>query len=174
MKIFLIALLVIVSPLAFASRVPPAYQNTALKFGIPANVLYSVALVESGYTWQGQYHPWPWTLNVEGMAYRFSYYSDALEKLNQSISEGRRVDVGLMQINSYWHRDKYESPENLLNPFFNLEQGARILKQQKKEHESWWDAVGRYHAPGKDEKSQNRAKRYRIKVKSIHDSLEDR
>ncbi len=60
---------------------PPAYQLIALPAGVPSEVLYSVALQESGTRLRGQIVPWPWTLNVAGAGYRFATRNDACRAL---------------------------------------------------------------------------------------------
>ena len=80
---------------------PPAYQLIALPAGVPSEVLYSVALQESGTRLRGQIVPWPWTLNVAGAGYRFATRSDACRALMIALQTAgpNRVDVGLGQTN---------------------------------------------------------------------------
>src|SRR5690606_11626175 len=52
---------------AQARELPPtAYQQIARQAGIPAEILYAIALQESALLLRGQLRPWPWTLNVAG------------------------------------------------------------------------------------------------------------
>jgi hypothetical protein len=47
---------------AQAHEAPPAaYQQIAWHAGIPAEVLYAIALQESALHLRGQLRPWPWT-----------------------------------------------------------------------------------------------------------------
>ena len=69
----LVGCLLLSTPFAYAAEIPPpAYQLIALPAGVPSEVLYSVALQESGTRLRGQLVPWPWTLNVAGAGYRFA------------------------------------------------------------------------------------------------------
>ena len=150
--------------------IPQEYTRVAARYSVPASILYAVALAESGYTKAGIYNPWPWTLNIEGRAKRFEQADEALTSLLRSIRAGKHVDIGIMQVNSRWHHHRVNSLGELLNPYINLTKGAEILKEQRKRSKSWWEAVGRYHAPGNDAKSLRRAARYRNRVKVIYDT----
>ncbi len=153
-----------------AKAIPEEYVRVAARYKVPASILYAIALAESGYTKAGIYNPWPWTLNVEGCAKRFEQADEALSSLLRSIREGKHVDIGIMQVNSRWHHHRVNSISELLNPYVNLNKGAEILKEQRKRSNSWWEAVGRYHAPGNDTTSLTRAERYRNRVKAIYDT----
>jgi len=78
---------------------PPAYQLIALPAGVPSEVLYSIALQESGTRLRGRLVPWPWTLNVAGNGYRFANRSDACGALLHALrtAGSHRVDVGWAQ-----------------------------------------------------------------------------
>ena len=57
--------LVLMGALAQAAEIPPpAYQLIAVPHGVPSEVLYSVALQESGTRIRGHLVPWPWTLRL--------------------------------------------------------------------------------------------------------------
>lgn len=85
------AAILIGTPLANGAEVPPpAYQLIALPAGVPSEVLYSVALQESGTRLRGQLVPWPWTLNVAGAGYRFATRSDACKALMIADEPGKR------------------------------------------------------------------------------------
>ena len=92
--------------------------------------------------------------------------------LVNALSEaGKHMDIGIMQINSYWHGHRVESLPYLFDPLVNLHIGAVILGEQKKRSASWWEAVGRYHAPNNDLASLKRAEKYRQRVKKIHQKI---
>ena len=48
--------------------VPAGYRTVAAEQGVPASLLYAVALAESGTVVDARekIRPWPWTLNVSG------------------------------------------------------------------------------------------------------------
>ncbi len=167
--VFVIVLLVSMD--TSANRIPPAYREVANKFNLPEKIFFSIALTESGYKKGGIYNPWPWTLNIEGMGYRFDSYQETLEKLYSALAVGKKVDIGIMQVNSYWHKQRVNHLQELLNPHTNLDIAAMILMEQRNKSRNWWDAVGRYHAPARDEKSKRRAEQYRQRVRRIYNTL---
>ena len=146
--------------------VPTGYQSVAASRGIPASVLYAVALTESGkqVDQPDGYRPWPWTLNVAGRGYYFTSRLDAWRALTGWLEAGKRsIDIGLMQVNWRYHQDRLGTPWQALEPYHNLRVGAEILHDcYKKRAGDWWASVGCYHAPSNAE----RADRYRRRVVS--------
>lgn len=130
---------------------PPAYQLAAYAASIPSEVLYSVALQESGAKLRGQLVPWPWTLNVAGAGYRFATRADACTALLIALTQAgaKRVDVGLGQVNMGWngHRFNSTNPCDALNPYKNLAITAQILAEQRALGGDWITVAGRYHRP---------------------------
>ena len=112
------------------SSVPTGYQSVAAERGIPASVLYAVALTESGkqVDQPDGYRPWPWTLNVAGRGYYFTSRLDAWRALTGWLEAGKRsIDIGLMQVNWRYHQDRLGTPWQALEPYHNLRVGAGIL-----------------------------------------------
>lgn len=147
------------------SDIPIAYSVVASKYEVPADILYAIALTESGKLYEGSKLPWPWSLNIEGKSVYCDTRSQALLSLNDAIQQGKSVDVGLMQVSWYWHSQRFSSPEESLSPVKNLMIGASILAEQYRQSGDWWVAVGRYHDPGQDEESLQRAEYYLKKVR---------
>lgn len=145
-----------------AAAVPQGYRYIAEIEGVPASVLYAVALTESGITLESRkHHPWPWSLNVEGRPFRYRTRIETWRALNALLAKGvTRVDIGLMQVNWAYHRNALGDPWKALDPYHNLQVGAAILRAQFLVTGDWWQAVGRYHAPNHAE----RAYRYRSRV----------
>ena len=141
---------------------PPAYRLAAQRAGIPATVLFAVALQESGARLHGRLIPWPWTLNVAGSAERFATRGAACSALYNAIAHtpANRIDAGLGQINLGYHRQRYRDPCELLDPYRNLAVAADLLDEQHAAGEDWLLAVGRYHHPAGGET----AARYRHRV----------
>ncbi len=128
---------------------PPAYRLIALPAGVPSEVLYSVALQESGTRLRGKLVPWPWTLNVAGSGYRFANRNAACEALLNAVRTAgpHRVDVGLGQTNLGANGHRYASPCEGLDPHKNLLVTAQILAEHKSKGGDWITAAGRYHRP---------------------------
>ena len=138
------------SPVLAARELPPpAYQLAAAKAQVPADVLYAVALQESGRVMGGRVVPWPWTLNVAGLSRRYATRRLACADLRQvlRLTPASRVDVGLGQLNVGHQRHRVRQPCELLQPYRNLRLAAIILREQYTVQGGWLIAAGRYHRP---------------------------
>ena len=153
------------------AEIPPEYIKAANTKNIPPAIFYAIAKTESLYKYKHPdldkaiYQPWPWSLNINGVAFRFDNRLDAFDALQGSISNGESVDAGIMQINWRWHKHRFDQPWSILDPHKNLEVAATILREQYERSLDWWSAVGAYHAPGNDDISRQRAERYRDRVR---------
>ncbi|MFG1304680.1 transglycosylase SLT domain-containing protein [Xanthobacter autotrophicus] len=132
-----------------AQEIPPAYEIAAQRAGVPAPVLFAIALQESGIERDGTLMPWPWTLNVAGVSRRFATHAEACVGLIEALRKvpPTRVDAGLGQINLGYHKQRYGHPCDLLDPDRNLTIAAEILREQYRPGEDWLLAAGRYHRP---------------------------
>ncbi|MEA3278187.1 MAG: lytic transglycosylase domain-containing protein [Pseudomonadota bacterium] len=145
------------------ASVPAGYASAARAHNIPTDIFYAVALTESGKIVDRfrTRRPWPWTLNVGGKGYFYASREDAHRALRRFLAQGKRsIDIGLMQVNWRWHRDKLGDAWRALDPDHNLQVGARILATCYRERRDRWDAVGCYHAPN----NPTFASRYRKNV----------
>jgi len=146
------------------------YEAVANYVGVPADVLYAIAVAESGLYQKGRVSPWPWTLNVEGEAQRFDNRQAMFDGLMVALKAGRsRVDIGLMQVNWHWQFDKVSSPWTITDPTANLKTGALILKGHYEDTGDWWEAVGRYHRPSQAPEHRAAALKYAGRVKEAFD-----
>jgi hypothetical protein len=128
---------------------PPAYQLAAYSAGVPSTVLFAVALQESGTRVHGRLIPWPWTLDLAGVPYRYATAAQACRALQNALRQlpATRIDVGLGQVNLGYQIQRYREPCELLDPYRNLAVAATILREQHGPGEDWILAVGRYHHP---------------------------
>ena len=135
-----LALLALLAFLFPATARADVFTRPARLLGVDPYLAMAVARVES------DWHPW--CVNIEGKDYRA-----------KSLAEAATLDVGLMQINSYWLR-KWQLPlERVLDPVTNVTLGLCILKYEMRRYGSTWKAVGAYHS-----KNPARQKRYVQKV----------
>ncbi len=144
--------------------IPFEYERVARLAQVPSDILYAIALTESGRTIDDQhgFRPWPWTLNLSGKASVHDTRIDAHTQLRSFLDDGsERVDVGLMQVNWRFHQSRFESSYESLDPRTNLLAGARILRSCWVKEQDWWRAVGCYHAPY----ARQRARDYRERVR---------
>ena len=155
---------VLPTPVWANAGVPAGYRTVADEHGVPASILYAVALAESGTVVDPSrsLRPWPWTLNVSGQGRFFPSRRAASEALHAVLAAGREsVDIGLMQINWRYHKARLASPTRALDPYHNLRVAAGILRGCYQRREDWWAAVGCYHAPN----NARRAARYQQRVR---------
>jgi len=154
---------VLAAPGSAHAEVPMGYRTVAAEYDVPFGVFYAVALTESGtqVDTNGSIRPWPWTLNVAGNGRFYPTRKAAADALAFLLGSGREsVDIGLMQVNWRYHRERLGSPQRALDPYHNLRVAAEILRDCHQSRQDWWEAVGCYHAPN----SPHRAARYRARV----------
>ncbi len=139
------------------------------KHNIPNNYLYYIAVVESG-KWDSKIQkkaPWPWSLNVNGKTLFFKNKQDMLKKIKENINDGNvNMDIGCNQINYKHHRNNFQSIEQMINPFYNVEYSASYLHKNYKRTQNWSEAVAHYH-------SKNIAKN-QIYIKKITSAAQDK
>lgn len=128
---------------------PPAYQLAAAHAQVPSELLYAIALQESGHNFSGRIVPWPWTLNVAGQPRRYATRREACIDLRHVLqaTPATRVDVGLGQLNVGYQRHRVRQPCELLEPYRNLRLTAVILREHYDPELGWLIAAGRYHRP---------------------------
>jgi hypothetical protein len=151
--------------IAALEDVPVAYLMVAKSHQVPVDILYAVALTESGKSYGDDRVPWPWALNIDGRSVYCESQQEAIQQISQAIRYKQSVDIGLMQINWRWHRQRFITMDESLVPMRNLTVGATILYEHFEQTNDWWEAVGRYHDPGQDAESLDSAQRYRERVK---------
>lgn len=128
---------------------PAAYVRTAERHGIPEWILYGVALQESQLKFGKRTLPYPWTLCVRGRGLRFGSYASTVAALKKLVAAGvTNIDCGAMQVNWHWHGDKLRTAENALEPYANLDIGARVLRACFDRRRNWVMAVADYHTGG--------------------------
>ncbi len=124
------------------------FDRVGKEFNIDPVLLYSIALAESAYSTNndGFIAPNPWTLRTNQPFYGQNLQQTKSE-LERVLSKTDHVDIGLMQINYFWHKDKIKSPYALLDAETNLRVAAKILKTAlRSSPKNLPLAVGRYHS----------------------------
>jgi len=144
---------------------PIAYLVVAQQYQVPVDILYAVAMTESGNGYDSSQLPWPWALNVDGRSIYCQSRQEAVWVVSHAIQAKQSVDIGLMQISWRWHQHRFASIDDALIPMKNLKAGAAILQEQFEVTNDWWEAVGRYHDPGQDQNSLDNAEVYRARVR---------
>lgn len=134
-------------------------EEISIQTNVPPEVLWSVARAESNLPNRG---PWPWSLNIEGKSYYFKTHRNMIKFIEKRIKNKNytrvSIDVGCMQINSFYHGHKFTDIYEMTNIYKNMLVGARYLrhlyeikKRQFKnkslpENRLWGYAVGDYHS----------------------------
>ncbi|RFZ88934.1 lytic transglycosylase domain-containing protein [Shinella sp. WSJ-2] len=125
----------------------------AAKYDIPAGILYSVGLTETGRKGSLQ----PYAMNIEGKAYFGRNQEEALQAFQAARARGAKlIDLGCMQINHHFHGDQFASPAEMFDPRKNVEYAASFLARLHARHETWTMAVARYHAGPNNDPAQKR------------------
>ena len=119
--------------------VTACFSAAAERHNIPAELLVSIAEVESGLK--------ALALNRAGTAMLPRTREQAEQVVSTLARQSATFDVGIMQVNRWWF-EKYGEPyQKGLDPCFNIDFGARILAMAIKDHGFTWQAVGHYHSP---------------------------
>lgn len=140
-------LLLAISPQAFASPAGNAFEIASKEQIVPAHLLYAIALAESGRTSNGQFRPWPWTLNINGTPRFFDNRQAATDALQNALDTGiKNIDIGPMQVNWGYHHQLLGNANSALDPLHNVRVGAFILAREMQAKDGFWQAVGRYHS----------------------------
>ena len=133
------------------SKAESLFAEPCASMGIPEELALAIARQESGLN--------PLAVNVAGKSYRPASREEAEKIIRIAQAQKKSFDVGIMQINSQWHRKWQIDPVILLDPETNIRLGLYILDQEIKRHGFNWLAVGKYHSPNPE-----RGKRYAWRV----------
>ncbi len=107
-------------------------------FSIPPVLALAIASVESDLN--------PRCVTINGKEYRPKTDREAVLLAQRAIAQGASVDLGLMQVNSWWLKELKLSPAAVLAPKNNVFLGLWILHQEMKRCGAGWKAVGAYHS----------------------------
>ena len=132
--------------------------QAAKKYDIPLGILFAVGLTETGIN--GRLHAN--ALNLQGDTVYSLDKQQAMQRFRAAKASGMRlIDIGCMQLNYFYHGDRFSSVEEMFDPHKNVDYAARFLKELKQSEGSWTLAVGRYNAGKNNDPAQ---KRYVCKV----------
>ncbi len=145
MKWFLFFIVCIGSVFAGSEKQEMIYKCSTLsrmieiEEGLPPMLLSAITFIESS--------DMPWVIGVKGQSHRFNTKKEALEKIKElKAKRHKNFDIGCMQVNHHFHKDKFQSEEDMLNPIHNIRFAARFLKQLKEESGSWEKAISYYNS----------------------------
>lgn len=118
-------------------------------YGIPARLLDSISVVESGrYNRQAKATlAWPWTVTAEGEGKYFPTKAEAVAEVKKLKARGvKNIDVGCMQVNLHYHPDAFANLEDAFEPANNVAYAARFLKGLFGATNHWVTAASYYHS----------------------------
>lgn len=127
--------------------------SASTRHKVPLGVLYAVGMTETGRKGSLQ----PYALNIEGKTVFTNSERAAMKSFKVARLTGKKlIDLGCMQINHYYHGDKFSSVEEMLDPQKNIEYAAKFLSELRVQEGSWTMAVARYHAGPNNNIAQKR------------------
>jgi soluble lytic murein transglycosylase-like protein len=155
--IFALAACALLGPVSALAADPPPPQAACTLAGaaaeqaasLPANILVSIGMIESGRAdpLTGKVAPWPWTVNADGAGHYFESKADAIAYTRLAESSGAQdVDVGCFQISLQNHPDAFATLDDAFDPAANATYAAGFLTQLKAESGSWDTAIADYHS----------------------------
>lgn len=126
-----------------------AIQAAEREARLPPHLLMAIGRIESGRRdpTTGSFHPWPWTINVEGRGYFFASKPEAIAAVQAFWAGGARsIDVGCMQINLRHHPNAFPTLDAAFDPVTNARYAARFLNELYAPRNDWSRAASAYHS----------------------------
>lgn len=144
---------------AFPAHAVPTVANEGLcaaetatqerLYGIPAALLHSISIVESGrYDSQRKaVIAWPWTVMAEGQGRYLPSKAEAIAEVKRLKARGvQNIDVGCMQVNLRHHPTAFANLDEAFDPATNVAYAARFLKGLFGATNHWPTAASYYHS----------------------------
>lgn len=157
--VFQFCLLTLFPRFGLANSCFEAAAIAARESGVPENVLIAIAKTETGRTRNGQFTPWPWTINAGGKGQWFDTKAELLDAALKHLATGKTLfDLGCFQINYRWHQENFVSLDAMIDPVENARYAAKFLRSLHGEFGDWTLAAGAYHS-----RTQSLAEAYRAK-----------
>lgn len=143
------------------------FERAGNKHHIDPVLLYAVALAESGYSRDvssGKIAPHPYAIRSDHAIYPATL-EEAKIRMEEELLYSDNLDLGMMQINTRWHRNLFNSYEELLDPETNADLGAGILSRLLADtrYREMEVKIGHYHSFS-DEKAIRSYGRYVMQI----------
>jgi Transglycosylase SLT domain. len=126
----------------YAFKYNYCFEQAANKYGVNVKLLYAIAKVES------DFNPYAINVNANGRSIKEYYPKNKYQAkivLNYLLRHGYNFDVGIAQINiiniKRWGLDPYA----LLDPCYNLDVSAKLLRELVDRYGLSWQAVWHYN-----------------------------
>ena len=119
----------------------------AAESGVPADILATLTLTETGRRHDGSVRPWAWSVNAAGKGTWFDGPLAARDFAQAEIARGQtNVDIGCFQLNYRWHGSAFGSLEQMFDPLDNARYAADFLRRLYAETGDWRAAAGAFHS----------------------------
>lgn len=141
---------------------PDQWEEAMVISGFDSELLYAIALVESGTSFDGMrsYGPWPWVMNINNKPYFYASKTAAREALQAELDkQNDRVAVGMFQIYLKYNAKYAKDPLDLIDPVVNLYAGAMVLSSCGETYDTTEEILSCYHSGNVDKAGINYAKR---------------
>jgi soluble lytic murein transglycosylase-like protein len=126
-------------PACSANELLPLITQAEDQYLIPRGLLLAISTIESGNR--------PYALNIAGKPVITTSKQEAVDVANHHLDQGQsNIDLGVMQLNFYWHGKYFKNIEEMLTPSRNINYGAKFLSDLYQQHGSWQKAVRYYHS----------------------------
>lgn len=146
-----------------------AAASAAAETGVPVRLLLALTRTETGRSMDGQFGPWPWTVNNAGDGRWFADAASAQAHVARLQSMGERnIDIGCFQINLHWHGHAFRNPSEMFDPGRNADYAAAFLTGLFAEFGTWDGAVAAFHS-----RTPHHAARYMDRYTRIYAALAD-
>ncbi len=106
------------------------------QFRIPSPLFEALVMTESSNN--------PYAIHVNGTEYQPKTRAEAIRILKPGIAE--KADVGCGQISMRYHRDRFGSPIQALDPVINILYSASFLLENYQRYGDWTKAIAYYHS----------------------------
>lgn len=152
-KILTISMLMLflsVNSTAAKAKYPDIYKSVSIDVGVPVSILWNMALQESRRQIDGEWTPWPWTVNHAGDSHYFESKEEAVNFVQRKLTGGAKpisIDMGLLQGN-YHYNKKYIDEIGIVRffePKENITFAAKKLRSCKDRGNTFTTCIGLYY-----------------------------
>lgn len=125
--------------IVFAQDLSELISTVEKEYNIPSGLLKAIAEVESEMK--------VYAVNLGGKAFIAKSKAEASKNIRSYLRKGHtNIDIGVMQINWYWHKRHFSSLDEMLTPKNNVEYAGKLLTDLYLQHGDWQKAVRLYHS----------------------------
>ncbi|MCD8552101.1 MAG: transglycosylase SLT domain-containing protein [Shewanella xiamenensis] len=152
-----------------AATIPSGFVRIGASCGVPPVALYAVALTETETGLRnGDSSVWPHSINWNGRSYHFKNRKDTYIFAQNLIAQGHTLfDVGIMQVNWRWHKDRVSSLWELTDTETNIRTACEIMGEGYQARRNWVSAAGYYHAPNNATNANKYMKKFNAKLNRL-------